>query len=119
MPRIAPGEDDIDESRVLYTIRLRGFATPDGLEASLGVIPRDFLNAAVSAGYVRHIKNQDMYTLYEKGHDRLETLTGRLDNDVAPRLGGEYELFLRLNVKVKEPLYKVATETQRRTKRPH
>ena len=102
VPRIAPGEDDIDESRVLYTIRLRGFATPDGLEASLGVIPRDFLNAAVSAGYVRHIKNQDMYTLYEKGHDRLETLTGRLDNDVAPRLGGEYELFLRLNVKVKE-----------------
>ena len=64
----------IDEVLVLHVLRIRGFATPDGLTASLGVHPADVLDRLVESGLVRFIEARTMYGLLPDGKLRQEAL---------------------------------------------
>ncbi len=88
----------IDEAVVLHVLRIRGFATPDGLTASLGEFPSDIVGGLVDAGLVRYIEPRQMYGLLPDGKVRHEALLEALaDPSVRAELAEPYERFLVLN----------------------
>jgi phosphoenolpyruvate-protein kinase (PTS system EI component) len=96
----APSGDvgPIDEAVVLHVLRIRGFATPDGLTASLGEFPADIIGELVDAGLVRYIEPRQMYGLLPDGKARHEELLESLaDTSTLSGLSDAYERFLVLN----------------------
>jgi hypothetical protein len=88
----------IDEAVVLHVLRIRGFATPDGLAASLGEFPSDIVDGLVDAGLVRYIEPRRLYGLLPEGKVRHETLLETLaDASIRAELAEPYERFLVLN----------------------
>jgi phosphoenolpyruvate-protein kinase (PTS system EI component) len=94
---------DIDEALVLHVLRVRGFVTPQGFAASLGVHPAELLDELVAAGYVNHIEKRDMYNLLPAGRERHEALLGTYAAEsVRSGLAPPYERFLDLNDQFKQ-----------------
>jgi phosphoenolpyruvate-protein kinase (PTS system EI component) len=94
---------DVDEALVLHTLRVRGYVTPDGFTASLGVHPGDILARLVEAGLVRHVEARDMYGLLPPGKERHQSLLPTLaDPEVCDGLAPHYERFLELNHRFKQ-----------------
>ena len=96
----APAGDvgPIDEAVVLHVLRIRGFATPDGLAASLGTHPAELIDRLVDEGLVRYIEPRQMYGLLPEGKARQEALLDSLaDESIRTQLGETYERFLVLN----------------------
>ena len=88
----------IDEILVLHVLRIRGFATPDGLAASLGVHPADILDQLVESGLVRFIEARTMYGLLPDGKVRQEALLDTYANEtLRAALARPYLDFLVLN----------------------
>ena len=88
----------IDEAVVLHVLRIRGFATPHGLTASLGEFPSEIIGGLVDAGLVRYIEPRQMYGLLPDGKVRHEALLEVLaDASVRAELAEPYERFLVLN----------------------
>jgi hypothetical protein len=88
----------IDEAVVLHVLRIRGFATPDGLTSSLGEFPADIIGELVDAGLVRYIEPRQMYGLLPDGKARHEELLESLaDTSARGGLADPYERFLVLN----------------------
>ena len=88
----------IDEILVLHVLRIRGFATPDGLAASLGVHPADILDQMVESGLVRFIEARTMYGLLPDGKLRQEALLDTYANEtLRAALARPYLDFLVLN----------------------
>ena len=88
----------IDEILVLHVLRIRGFATPDGLAASLGVHPADILDQMVESGLVRFIEARTMYGLLPDGKVRQEALLDTYaDETLRAALARPYLDFLVLN----------------------
>ncbi len=88
----------IDEILVLHVLRIRGFATPDGLAASLGVHPADILDQMVESGLVRFIEARTMYGLLPDGKLRQEALLDTYaDETLRAALARPYLDFLVLN----------------------
>jgi phosphoenolpyruvate-protein kinase (PTS system EI component) len=88
----------VDEVTVLHVLRIRGFATPEGLAASLGVVPSDIVGDLVDSGLVRYIEPRRMYGLLPDGKARHETLLDSLaDVSTRERLAEPYRRFLVLN----------------------
>ncbi|MCP3939149.1 MAG: pyruvate, phosphate dikinase [Actinomycetia bacterium] len=87
---------EVDLALVLHVLRIRGFITPDGLEASLGTVPRVILDQLIDAGHVNYMEPRNMYMLMPPGRERHgELLPGLATN--AGRLAEPYEQFLTLN----------------------
>ncbi len=88
----------IDETLVLHVLRIRGFATPDGLTASLGTHPADLLDQMVESGLVRFIEARSMYGLLPDGKLRQEALLNSYaDDTLRAALAQPYLDFLVLN----------------------
>lgn len=88
----------VDDTLVLHVLRLRGYVSPDGFVASIGVFPSGQLGPLVAAGHVRHIEGRDMYGLLPSGKERHEQLIHRLLEDaMRTRLAEDYERFLIVN----------------------
>jgi len=88
----------IDEAVVLHVLRIRGFATSDGLTASLGAFPADIVDELVGAGLVRYIEPRQMYGLLPDGKARHDELLESLaDAPTRSLLAEPYERFLVLN----------------------
>ena len=92
------GVGPIDEILVLHVLRIRGFATPDGLVASLGAHPADILDQMVESGLVRFIEARTMYGLLPDGKLRQEALLDiYADETLRAGLAQPYRDFLVLN----------------------
>ncbi|HYN33861.1 MAG TPA: putative PEP-binding protein [Ilumatobacteraceae bacterium] len=88
----------IDETLVLHVLRIRGFATPDGLAASLGAHPADLLDQMVASGLVRFVEARSMYGLLPDGKLRQEALLDSYATDtLRAALKQPYLDFLMLN----------------------
>ncbi len=88
----------IDEILVLHVLRIRGFATPDGLAASLGAHPADVLDQMVESGLVRFIEARTLYGLLPDGKLRQEALLDTYaDETLRAALAQPYLDFLVLN----------------------
>ncbi|MDH3299123.1 MAG: PEP-utilizing enzyme [Acidimicrobiia bacterium] len=107
----ATGADDgggtpgpgIDEALVLHVLRVRGFLTPDGFEASLGTMPADILSTLIATGHVRHLEARDMYSLLPEGRERHEALLPSYTGDeLTAALAESYGRFLAHNRAFKE-----------------
>ncbi len=94
---------EITEALVLHVLRIRGFVTGAGFEASLGTVPADIVASLAEAGLVRHLEARDMYQLLPEGKERhLEILPGLATDAVRGGLERPYEDFLTLNLVFKE-----------------
>ena len=94
---------DVDEALVLHVLRVRGFVTPQGFVASIGVHPAELLNELVAAGYVNRIEQRDMYNLLPAGRERHEALLATYAvESVRSGLAPQYERFLHLNDEFKQ-----------------
>ncbi len=83
-------------------MRLRGFVTPAGFEASIGVHPAELLGALVESGHVRHIEARDMYALTPEGKVRHAELFAESSTAaVGAGLAEAYPRFLELNDRFK------------------
>ena len=101
---------------MLHTLRVRGFVTPAGFTASIGVHPTEILERLVADGYVRHIEKRDMYSLLPSGKERHEALLAAYAGDeVRTGLAAPYERFLELN----EEFKKLCTDWQLRNGAPN
>ncbi len=88
---------------MLHVLRVRGFVTPQGFVASIGVQPAELLNELVAAGYVNHIEKRDMYNLLPAGRERHEALLATYAvESVRSGLAPQYERFLHLNDEFKQ-----------------
>lgn len=96
------GAVEVDEAAVIHALRVRGFGTPDALEASLGVRPMAILEALVEAGFVNHVEARDLYLLLPAGKERhAELLPEIAPADIRAGLGPPYRRFLGLNDRFK------------------
>ncbi len=94
---------EIDEDLVLHVLRVRGFATPDGLMESLGTVPAEMMKEFVNRGWVNHMEARDMYTLTPEGNaEHQNRFNGAADSPLARALSSSYEQFLELNNEFKE-----------------
>ncbi len=92
-----------NEALVLHVLRIRGFLTPAGFEASLGAVPTAILSTLVEAGLVRHLEERDLYSLLPEGRKRHDALLATYAGDrVASALAGPYGEFLKHNRVFKE-----------------
>lgn len=98
---VGTGAESIDERIVLHVLRIRGFVTPDGFTASLGVHPADLLERLVADGLVRHVPARDMFGLLPAGKDRAAELLA-VDDAIRSGLHPHYEQFLGLNSAFKQ-----------------
>ena len=88
----------VDEALILHTLRVRGFVTPQGFVASLGLHPHDLLVPLVENGLVRHIEKRDMYGLLPAGKEQHAAILGALADERAEAgLAEHYPAFLSLN----------------------
>ncbi|MCB0989715.1 MAG: pyruvate, phosphate dikinase, partial [Acidimicrobiales bacterium] len=92
---------EVDEALVLHVLKIRGFATEDGLRASLGTVPSEILGGLTQAGHVNFMEARGMYMLMPAGRERhAEVLAG-----LQAQSGGlaePYEQFLELNDRFKQ-----------------
>ena len=107
---------EADESTVLHVLRVRGFVTSAGFEASLGAVPADVLDALVEQGLVRYLEARDMYGLLPPGKERAaETLIGSMPDGAADTLAESYREFLALN----DDFKRLCTDWQMRDGEPN
>ena len=108
--------DDVDEALVLHTMRIRGFVTVAGFEASLGTYPAEILAELIAAGHVRHLEARGMYSLLPAGRERQETMLASYAGEPTRQgLREPYEQFLTLNSAFKQ----LCTEWQMRGDTPN
>lgn len=97
-PTAATARPPVDESSVLHVLRIRGFVTPTGLEASLGEHPAELLAGLVDQGLVRHVAARDMFGLLPAGRARQEALLDEYaTTETVAALHPGYREFLVLN----------------------
>jgi hypothetical protein len=101
---------DIDVLRVL---RLRGFATGDGLGQSIGVDPSQVVERLVVDEQVSFIEARNMYMLAPSGRSRIDDHLAASEPII--ELSGAYESFLSLNTDFKQ----VCTDWQVRHGEPN
>ncbi len=98
-----PPTIEIDEALVVHVLKIRGFATVDGLRASLGAVPTEILDDLAERGLVRHIEARDMYSLMPDGKTRhAELLSDLTGPAISEGLADPYARFLPLNDELKE-----------------
>ncbi len=101
--RAADGVLDVDETLVLHVLRVRGFVTAAGFQASLGTHPSDLLDDLAERGLVRHIPAREMYALLPAGREHHAALLGaQTAVDLRARLAGDYARFLDVNERFKQ-----------------
>ncbi len=94
---------DVDEALVLHLLRVKGFVTPAGFEASLGTMPSEIVAALVEAGHVGHVESRDLYSLTPEGREYQQSmLEGHGDGAMRTALAEPYRRFLAHNVAFKE-----------------
>ncbi len=108
--------DVIDVGRVLHTLRIRGFVSPAGFEASLGVHPAEILEGLVESGQARYLEPRQLYGLLPPGKELLESLLSEFATpEVTAALHHDYDKFLALNAELKT----LCTDWQMRAGEPN
>ena len=90
----------ITDIEVLRVLRLRGFATGDGLRQSLGVDPSQVVERLVADEQVNFVEARNMYVLAPSGRSRIDDHLAASDPVI--ELSGAYESFLSLNTDFKQ-----------------
>jgi phosphoenolpyruvate-protein kinase (PTS system EI component) len=107
---------EVDEAVVLHVLRIRGFVTAEGFEASLGAVPTSLLDELIEGGHVRHLEARGMYSLLPSGRERQEAmLADYADEAVRASLADHYQRFLVLNDQFKQ----LCTDWQTRGDEPN
>jgi hypothetical protein len=105
--------ESITDIDVLRVLRLRGFATGDGLRQSLGVDPSQVVERLVADEQVNFIEARNMYMLAPSGRSRIDDHLAA--SDPITELSDAYESFLSLNTEFKQ----VCTDWQVRDGEPN
>ncbi|MBF28482.1 MAG: pyruvate, phosphate dikinase [Acidimicrobiaceae bacterium] len=107
------GIESITDIDVLRVLRLRGFATSDGLWRSIGVDPYQVVERLVADGQVNFIEARNMYMLTPSGRSRIDDHLAASDPII--ELSSTYESFLSMNIDFKQ----VCTDWQVRHGEPN
>ncbi|MGB1502346.1 MAG: putative PEP-binding protein [Ilumatobacteraceae bacterium] len=105
--------ESITDIDVLRVLRLRGFATGDGLRQSIGVDPSQVVERLVADEQVNFIEARNMYMLAPSGRSRIDDHLAA--SDPITELSDAYESFLSLNTEFKQ----VCTDWQVRDGEPN
>lgn len=105
--------ESITDIDVLRVLRLRGFATGDGLRQSIGVDPSQVVEHLVADEQVNFIGARNMYMLAPSGRSRIDDHLAASDPII--ELSDAYESFLSLNTEFKQ----VCTDWQVRHGEPN
>jgi hypothetical protein len=105
--------ESITDIDVLRVLRLRGFATGDGLRQSIGVDPSQVVERLVVDEQVSFIEARNMYMLAPSGRSRIDDHLAASEPII--ELSGAYESFLSLNTDFKQ----VCTDWQVRHGEPN
>ncbi|MGB1385916.1 MAG: putative PEP-binding protein [Ilumatobacteraceae bacterium] len=105
--------ESITDIDVLRVLRLRGFATGDGLRQSIGVDPSQVVERLVADEQVNFIEARNMYMLAPSGRSRIDDHLAA--SDPITGLSDAYESFLSLNTEFKQ----VCTDWQVRDGEPN
>ena len=105
--------ESITDIDVLRVLRLRGFATGDGLRQSIGVDPSQVVERLVADEQVNFIEARNMYMLAPSGRSRIDDHLAASDPII--ELSDAYESFLSLNTEFKQ----VCTDWQVRDGEPN
>ena len=93
----------VDEVILLHVLRLRGFATRDGLEESLGQFPDALVANLTDTNLVNHMESRGMYSLTASGREKYESIQPDLiDAGTRAGLHAHYKPFLALNDRLKK-----------------
>ena len=105
--------ESITDIDVLRVLRLRGFATGDGLRQSIGVDPSQVVERLVADEQVNFIEARNMYMLAPSGRSRIDDHLAA--SDPITEMSDAYESFLSLNTEFKQ----VCTDWQVRDGEPN
>ena len=105
--------ESITDIDVLRVLRLRGYATGDGLRQSIGVDPSQVVEHLVADEQVNFIGARNMYMLAPSGRSRIDDHLAASDPII--ELSDAYESFLSLNTEFKQ----VCTDWQVRHGEPN
>ena len=105
--------ESITDIDVLRVLRLRGFASGDGLRQSIGVDPSQVVERLVADEQVNFIEARNMYMLAPSGRSRIDDHLAA--SDPITELSDAYESFLSLNTEFKQ----VCTDWQVRDGEPN
>jgi len=107
------GVESITDIDVLRVLRLRGFATSDGLWQSIGVDPHQVVERLVADEQVNFTVARNMYMLTPSGRSRIDDHLAASDPII--ELSSTYESFLSINIDFKQ----VCTDWQVRHGEPN
>ena len=105
--------ESITDIDVLRVLRLRGFATGDGLRQSIGGDPSQVVERLVADEQVNFIEARNMYMLAPSGRSRIDDHLAA--SDPITEMSDAYESFLSLNTEFKQ----VCTDWQVRDGEPN